>query len=118
MKKTVENIDGIVDRCGSDLVGHGDNGFNILLVGSTKIYWLAASRKAYAPVYGREPSSNSALVGLTRPGDHVSFTIEYTRVKEATFRNWTLEARLLGNPEHDVTPAKEIANSNAPDRIP
>ena len=100
-----KKIDGIIDRCGPSLVGHGDHGFEVLLVGSNIIYWLPGARVAYATIHGRPSSSNDSLVSLTRDGDHVSFEAEGIRGRDGTLRNWTLEARLLVNPERDVTPA-------------
>ena len=97
-------IEGIVDRCGGSLAGHGDHGFILLLEGTTKIYHLPGVREAYATIHGRKSQSNDFLISLTRAGDHVSFELDHTSVKAGTFRNWTLEARLLGHPEHDVTP--------------
>lgn len=100
----IENIEGVVDRSGACLIGHGDHGFHVLLVGSTTVYWLPEARKAYGIVHERPSNVNNSLVALTRSGDHVSFKAVLTRGQDKTFRNWTLEARLLGNPEHDVTP--------------
>jgi hypothetical protein len=104
---STEKVEGIVERCGASLAGHGDHGFILLLKGMTKIYNLPGVRDAYATVFGRSAQSNDLLVSLTRAGDHVSFEFDYGRVKAGTFRNWTLEARLLGHPEHDVTPRTE-----------
>lgn len=108
----IKNIEGIVDRCGACLIGHGDHGFYILLVGSTTIYWLPEARKAYGMVHERPSNTNDSLVALTRSGDHVSFNASFTRGQDNTFRNWTLEARLLGNPEHDVTPHNDAPSLN------
>lgn len=99
-----KNIDGIIDRCGASLIGHGDHGFHVLLTNTMTIYWLPGAREAYGTVHGRPSNSNDSLVALTRPGDHVSFEADSIRARAGTFRNWTLEARLLGHPEHDVTP--------------
>lgn len=93
--------------CGPSLVGHGDHGFHVLKKGSNNIHWLPGAREAYATVHGRPSSSNDSLVSLTRSGDHVSFDADGVRGKAGTFRNWTLEARLLGQPERDVTPVAE-----------
>jgi hypothetical protein len=101
----LKKIDGVVERCAADLHGHGDHGFYVLLQGSVQIFWLPPARKAYAKVFGRATAENGALVALTSVGDHVSFEVEGTRAKDATFRNWTLEQRLLGSPERDITPA-------------
>lgn len=99
-----KKIDGIIDRCGASLVGHGDHGIVLLLAGATTIYELPGAREAYATIHGRSSSANDGLVALTRPGDHVSFDLtDSLRVKAGTFRNWTLETRLLGHPEHDVS---------------
>jgi hypothetical protein len=100
-------IEGIVERCGGSFAGHGDHSFILLLEGTTKIYHLPGVREAYATIHGRNSQSNDFLVTLTRAGDHVSFEFEHGRVQAGTFRNWTLEARLLGHPEHDVTPRTE-----------
>lgn len=104
----LRKVDGIVERCAPDLHGHGDHGFNILLAGSTQIFWLPPARQAYAEVFGRPPAANGALVSLTSAGDHMSFEVKGARAKEASFRNWTLEQRLLGSPERDITPAESL----------
>lgn len=101
-------MEGIVERCGGSLVGHGDHGFVLLLEGTTKIYHLPGARDAYATIHGRNSSANDFLISLTRVGDQVSFELDGTKVKAGTFRNWTLEARLLGYPEHDVTPSADV----------
>jgi hypothetical protein len=100
----IKNIEGIIDRCGASLVGHGDHGFHVLLTSTTTIYCLPEAREAYGTVHGRPSNSNDSLVALTRAGDHVTFEVDGIRARAGTFRNWTLEARLLGHPEHDVTP--------------
>jgi len=112
----ITKIDGIIDRCGPSLVGHGDHGFYVLLVGSHKIYWLPGAREAYAAVHGRPTSANDNLVALTQAGDHVSFEAEGVRGKAGTLRNWTLETRLLGHPMRDVTPAAEAVTETGPVR--
>lgn len=112
----ITKIEGIVDRCAPSVVGHGDHGSYILLVGSHTIYWLPGAREAYAAIHGRVASANDSLVALTQPGDHVSFVAEGTRVKTGTLRNWTLETRLFGHPMRDVTPAGESNTESRPIR--
>lgn len=97
--------EGIIHRCGPCLVGHGDQGFHILLAGSNQIFWLPGARSAYGDAHGRPSSANSDLVALTQLGDHVTFEAAGIRGKEHSFRNWTLEARLIGHSTRDVTPA-------------
>lgn len=96
-----EKVDGIVDRCGPSLVGHGDHGFHGLLMGSNVIYWSPGTR-GDGTVYGRPTNANDCLVSLTCAGGHVNLEVEGSRGKAGTLRNWTLEARLPGNPERDV----------------
>jgi hypothetical protein len=100
-----KKIEGVIERCSNDLTGHA-HGFYILLEGSTDIYWLPA-QEAYATVYGRKSSANESLVALTHPGDHVSFESDGIRAVQHSFRNWTLEKRLLGAVEKDITPHDE-----------
>jgi hypothetical protein len=57
--------------------------------------------------YGR------SLVGHV---DHVSFEADGIRGKAGTLRNWTLEARLLGHPERDITPPAEMIDADGPVR--
>jgi len=115
----ITKLDGIIDRCGPSLVGHGDHGFYVLLVGSHMIYWLPGAREAYAAVHGRPTSANDNLVALTQAGDHVSFEADGIRGKGGTLRNWTLETRLLGQPMRDVTPAADaIAEGQAVRALP
>lgn len=108
-----KKIQGIVDRCAPDMVGHGDHGLNLILQESTEIFWLPGAREAYATVYERPSASNSVLVSLTRPGDHVRFEAQGSRVKAGSFRNWTLEQRLLGSPAHDITPKESPVSLRA-----
>jgi hypothetical protein len=108
---TTKTIEGIVERCAP---AYGDKyilGMYFLLVGSPTIYTAPQSFKAYAEVYGRPSGWNSSLVNLTSPGDHVSFEVAQelprfgeprTIIADSTFRNWTLEQRLLGA-EKDVS---------------
>ncbi|MDP3423384.1 MAG: hypothetical protein Q8S32_06450 [Burkholderiaceae bacterium] len=104
-------IEGIVERYGPSLVGHGDHGFSVLLVGSKTIYYFSGVRSAYSPLIGRPSASSSILVELMALGDHISFEVEgvpeklgfVENVINQTLRNWTLENRLMGV-EVDVTP--------------
>lgn len=112
----ITKIDGIVDRCAPSVVGHGDHGHYILLVGSHIVYWLPGAREAYAAIDGRPTSANDSLVALTQAGDHVSFEAEGIRGKAGTLRNWTLETRLFGHPMRDVTPAPEAIAESRPVR--
>lgn len=110
----IKKIDGIIDRCAPSMIGHGDHGLYVLLVGSHMIYWLPGAREAYAPVHGRPTSANDSLVALTQAGDHVSFEVEGVRGKAGTLRNWTLETRLLGQPMREVTPPAETITDSWP----
>lgn len=101
-------IEGIVDRCGGSLAGHGDHGFKLLLKDSSTIYHLPGAREAYAPIHGRNSDANDFLISLTGAGDHVTFELDGIKVKPRTFRNWTLEVRLLGHPEKDITPGADV----------
>lgn len=110
----ITKIDGIIDRCAPDMVGHGDHGFYVLLAGSHIIYWMPGAREAYAEIHGRPASANDSLVALTQAGDHVSFEAEGIRGRAGTLRNWTLETRLFGHPMRDVTPAAETITDSGP----
>lgn len=110
----ITKIDGIVDRCAPSMIGHGDHGFLILLLGSDIVYWLPGAREAYAEIHGRPASANDRLVALTQTGDHVSFEVEGLCGKAGTLRNWTLETRLFGHPMRDVTPTAETITDSRP----
>ncbi|HGO6127021.1 TPA: hypothetical protein ACK3RK_005577 [Burkholderia cepacia] len=108
-------IKGVVERFGPSMVGHGDHGFNILLVDSITVYWFNGVRCAYSEVHGRDSASMSSIVELTAPGDLVSFDVEREprpnvmgmRVIDKSLRNWTLEKRL--QPRDASTDAKTQA---------
>lgn len=102
-----KKIEGIVDRYGPSLVGHGDHEFSVLLIGSNEIYSFPSVRRAYSPEIGRPSNSSSTLVELMAPGDHISFEMREHKVRPETLRNWTLEHRLIGR-EIDITPIKLI----------
>ena len=107
----ISTVEGIVERYGPSLVGHGDHGFSILLIGSKIIYYFSGVRSAYSPAIGRPSNASSTLVELTASGDHISFEIEGVSEKfgflkkaiDETLRNWTLENRLIGI-EVDINP--------------
>jgi hypothetical protein len=69
-------VDGIVERYVSDLCEHGDYGLHILFKGDNILYYFSGERTAYSDVHNRPSSSNSTLVELTSPGDHITFDIE------------------------------------------
>jgi hypothetical protein len=106
-------VDGIVERYAPGLCGHGDHGLNILLKGDNTLYYFSGVRTAYSDVHNRPSSSNSTLVELTSPGDHITFDIErntelfFQKAIDKSLRNWTVEARLSGV-EVDITPAKSM----------
>lgn len=83
----------------------------ILLVGSRTVYTAQESNRVYGDAHGRPSGWNASLVNLTAPGDHVSFEVGQdvprfgeprTLIAAMSFRNWTLEQRLLGT-ERDVS---------------
>lgn len=104
-------IEGIVERCAPAYGERGVMGMYFLLVGSTIVYTAQQSSEVYGDAHGRPSGWNASLVNLTSPGDHISFEIaqDYPRFGEPrtliaakSFRNWTLEQRLLGA-EKDVS---------------
>ena len=109
-------LDGVVERCAP---AYGENrkfGMYILLVGSPIVYTAQESTLVYGDAHGRPSGWNASLVNLTGPGDQVSFEVgeDYPRggeprtlIATRSFRNWTLEQRLLGT-EKDVTQHSEV----------
>lgn len=105
-----KKVEGIVDRYGPSLAGHGDHYFSVLLVGSNEVYTFPSVRRAYSPGIGRPSNSSSTLVELMAPGDHISFMMREHSVLPETLRNWTLEHRLIGR-EIDITPIELILDA-------
>lgn len=114
----MSTVEGIIERYGPSLAGHGDHGFSVLLVGSKTIYYFLGVRSAYSPAIGRPSNASSTLVELTALGDHISFEIEGSSEEHGflkmgtneTLRNWTLENRLIGI-EVDITPKSDPSNT-------
>ena len=46
-------IEGIVERFAPNLCGHGDHGFEVLLIGSRTLYYFSGVRTAYSGLHGR-----------------------------------------------------------------
>lgn len=104
-------IEGVVERCAP---ANGENrmlGVYILLVGSPIVYTAQEYNRVYGDAHGRPSGWNASLVNLTGPGDHVSFEVGQDRPRNGeprtliaamSFRNCTLEQRLLGT-ERDVS---------------
>jgi hypothetical protein len=104
-------IEGTVERCAPAYGEKGMLGMYFLLVGSPIVYTAQESFRVYGDAHGRPSRWNASLINLTSPGDEISFEIaqDYPRFGEPrtliatqSFRNWTLEQRLLGV-EKDVS---------------
>lgn len=111
-------IDGVVERYGPSLCGHGDHGFNLLFKGSVTVYWFNGARQSYSDVHGRKSDAMSAIVELTAHGDHVSFEVARhpknnemeMKALDRSLRNWTLEQRLIVSPRPVISDLEADGN--------
>lgn len=100
----LRQIDGIIERCGHARSAH-EEGFYFLLEGCTEIHSLHI--EGYARLV-KDRYSRASFLALTQPGDHVSFETDGPGAVRQSFRNWTLEKRLFGSVEKDVTPGIQV----------
>ena len=124
MTKSVESVDGIIERIGYDpsgtmKSGGGRGNIYLVLVDDNNIYKHSANASiVYAEVVAPEADEQWLLL-LTQQGDHITFELEafnpdrpFLLIKLRSLRNWTLEHRLTDS-LHDITPLdKNLPHSN------
>lgn len=115
MTKSVESVDGIIERIGYDPSGSlksggGSGDIYLVLVDDNNIYKHSANASiVYAEVV--EPGNDEQwLLLLTQQGDHITFEVKgfypyspFLEIKLRSLRNWTLEHRLTDSLK-DITP--------------